>query len=155
MKKLIILSAVLIYTTLAAKSQTLPYRPFSQFNNDIGAYLLYNFDKRCDVYTGKTFAELMKEMELKPLEVSPMFETTMDISSETYIVGIRLGFKFSSTSHAYVPWKDDFITIIWKTRFEDSKYQELRKQYPIEKWVSQHFDFFKDIEIKKVRFREN
>jgi hypothetical protein len=143
MKKLIIFTAVLFFTTLTATSQTLPYRPFSEFNNDIGAYLQYNFDKRGDAYIGKTFAELMKDMELKPLEFTPIFR------SDSKSSGISLGFKFTSTAH-FLPWKDEFITIMWEIPFDDYLMLSLRKTYPSEKWVTQHYDFFKDLKIKKV-----
>lgn len=147
MKKLIILSAVMIYTTFTATSQTLPYRSFSQFNNDIGAYLLYNFDKRGDVYKGKTFAELMKDVEIEPLEFLPI------LRSDDLSTGISLGFKFSSKSHAYVPWKDEFITIRWEKTLESSLILSLIKTHPREKWVSQHYDFFKDLKIDVVTYR--
>jgi hypothetical protein len=149
MKKLIILSAVMIYTTFTATSQTLPYRPFSQFNNEIGAYLLYNFDKRGDVYKGKTFSELIKDMELKPLDFLPIFRTG---PSTSQFAGISLCFSFISTTH-YIPWKDEFITIMWETPLESSLILSLIKTYPREKWVSQHYDFFKDLKIDVVKYK--
>ena len=71
-KKTTLLTAVIILSfiiTFTATSQTtLPYRSFSQFNGDIAAYLKYNFDDRSNQYQGKTFGDLMKDMEITPLD---------------------------------------------------------------------------------------
>jgi hypothetical protein len=125
----------------------LAYKPYVQYNGDIASYLQYNFGQRANVYNGKTFADLMNDIEIKPLEFSPMFRT------DNVSTGIFLGFKFSSESHAFVPWKDEFITIRWEMPFNDSLMLSLIKTYPYKIWVTQHYDFFKNLRIHDVTYK--
>ena len=85
------LLAMLIFgaSVFAVKAQqntdtiALTYRSYSQFNNDMGAYLEINFDKRSDCYKGKTFGEMMSDMEIIPIGYSLIFSYYMNINKTT------------------------------------------------------------------------
>lgn len=51
-----------------------PYRSFKQCGEDIEKYLKYNFEERVEgnykLYEGKTLAQLMSDLEIKPLGFS-------------------------------------------------------------------------------------
>ena len=70
---LLFILSVLISSTLQAQ-QTLPYHSYSDFNGNVAAYLKYNFEYRSRVYSGKTFAQMMNEMEIQPLGYIAIFQ---------------------------------------------------------------------------------
>lgn len=144
----VVLICIFAYT---AKAQMLPYRPFSEFNNDIEGYLKYNFDERGNLYQGKTFAELMKDVEIKPLgyEVTSARSKT---DNKSYILQIDVYFNHK-IAYEYHPTMDAFLTIFWEIPYLSILEKDLEKQYPSDVWVSQHYDFFKDKKIKFVKFR--
>ncbi len=150
MKKLILI-LIANAIVLSASSQVLTYKPYSQFNNDMGAFLKYNFEDRADAYIGKTFDELMKDAQLKPLAFTYVVSYTNN--SRTQSIGISLAFKFTSASRAFVPWKDEFITIHWQTSFDYSILRSLMNKYPENKWVNEHYEFFKNLKIKKIYYK--
>ena len=89
MKIKLLIILVFGVSAFAAKAQqntdtmALTYRSYSQFNNDMGAYLEINFDKRSDCYKGKTFGEMMSEMEIIPIGYSLIFSYYMNINKTT------------------------------------------------------------------------
>jgi hypothetical protein len=151
MQKLLLLSAALLclYT---AHSQQLPYCPYATFNNDVAAYLEYNFDTRGKtLYQGKTFDDLMKDMGIVPIGFMPTYTTSIS-DNYTRNTWIDLYFKHVNSDGRYDPLRDTFITIYWETPFISNALVDLIKQYPYSTWVSQHYDFFKDKVIESIEF---
>ena len=76
---LLFILSVLISSTLQAQ-QTLPYHSYSDFNGNVAAYLKYNFEYRSRVYSGKTFAQMMNDMEIQPLGYIAIFQFPTNIN---------------------------------------------------------------------------
>ncbi|MEI8273857.1 MAG: hypothetical protein WCG08_14675 [Paludibacter sp.] len=152
MKKLILLIALSLFLTHNAISQTLPYKPFSQFNGDIESYLKYNFVDRSDYYKGKSFGDLMKDMETSPLEY---FGTYLMPSqgNDILVTKITLVFKHTRADGRY-SIRDTQIAIVWETPFSSTLWKDLNNQYPKNNWVIEHYDFFKDKKIKGIWYGE-
>jgi len=128
----------------------LTYRSYSQFNNDMGAYLETNFDKRSDCYKGKTFGEMMSDMEIIPVGYEYAFIVN---TNKTKVPCIDLFFKHASNS-TYSPLKDIYISIYFETPFDILEFESI-KQYPPSppsNWVSQHADFFRNKVIKSIEY---
>ena len=151
------LLAMLIFgaSVFAVKAQqntdtiALTYRSYSQFNNDMGAYLEINFDKRSDCYKGKTFGEMMSDMEIIPIGYSLIFSYYMNINKTT-VHSLDLIFQHASNGTEN-PLKDIYIRIYWETPFESKELASI-KQYPRSNWVSQHADFFRNKVIKSIEY---
>ena len=89
----------------------LTYRSYSQFNNDMGAYLETNFDKRSDCYKGKTFGEMMSDMEITPISYSRVSSIYTYVNKIT-VPYIELIFQHASNGTEN-PLKDIYIRIYW------------------------------------------
>ena len=142
---LLFILSVLISSTLQAQ-QTLPYHSYSDFNGNVAAYLKYNFEYRSRVYSGKTFAQMMNDMEIQPLGYIAVFQFPSNINPS-----ILLYFK-AERKDKFHELRDDYITIIWETTISSESVIGLTKQYPDTMWVAQHYDFFKDKIIKRILF---
>ena len=142
---LLFILSVLISSTLQAQ-QTLPYHSYSDFNGNVAAYLKYNFEYRSKAYTGKTFAQMMNDMEIQPLGYIAVFQFPSNINPS-----ILLYFK-AERKDKFHELRDDYITIIWETTISSESVIGLTKQYPDTMWVAQHYDFFKDKIIKRILF---
>ena len=127
----------------------LTYRSYSQFNNDMGAYLEINFDKRSDCYKGKTFGEMMSDMEIIPVGYSLIFSYYININKTT-VHSLDLIFKHKEDLKNN-ELKDIYIRIYWETPFESKEFASI-KQYPPSNWVSQHTDFFRNKVIKSIEY---
>jgi len=147
MKRTILLFnlSVLISSTLQAQ-QTLPYHSYSDFNGNVAAYLKYNFEYRSKAYTGKTFAQMMNDMEIQPLGYIAIFQLPSGTNPS-----ILLYFK-AERKDKFHELRDDYITIIWETTISSESVVGLTKRYPDTMWVAQHYDFFKDKIIKRILF---
>ena len=128
-------------------TMALTYRSYSQFNNDMGAYLEINFDKRSDCYKGKTFGEMMSEMEISPIGYEYAFIVN---TNKTKVPCIDLIFKHASNL-THSPLKDIYISIYFETPFDILEFESI-KQYPPSNWVSQHADFFRNKVIKSIEY---
>ena len=127
----------------------LTYRSYSQFNNNKGAYLEINFDKRSDCYKGKTFGELLRDLEINPIgyEFASSVYWHNNITTVPYI---ELIFQHTSNG-TYSPLKDIYLRISWETHFDIREFENI-KQYPRSNWVSQHADFFRNKVIKSIEY---
>ena len=71
MKRTIILAITFVCLFAHNAFSQQPYRTFKQCGEDIEKYLKYNFEERVEgnykLYEGKTFAQLMSDLEIKPL----------------------------------------------------------------------------------------
>ena len=130
-------------------TMALAYCSYSQFNNNKGAYLEINFDKRSDCYKGKTFGEMMSDMEITPISYSRVSSIYTYVNKIT-VPYIELIFQHASNGTEN-PLKDIYIRIYWETPF-DSKELASIKQYPRSNWVSQHADFFRNKVIKSIEY---
>ena len=95
MKKLILFFAAVLamcYSNSALAQCTLPYRALSTFNNDTIAYLKYNFTDRADCYKGKTFEEVVTDLNI-PIASFLAYDNG-DIYGDSYLkcAGIDLYF---------------------------------------------------------------
>ncbi len=77
MKKLILLSILILSTMGLAAQCNQPYRAFSTFANDTTAFLRYNFKARADCYKGKTVEYLLKDLQLKPIAIMVSYSTSV------------------------------------------------------------------------------
>ncbi|MBP1637971.1 MAG: hypothetical protein H6Q18_760 [Bacteroidetes bacterium] len=127
-----------------ANSQTKPFKTISQFNGNVMNYLKYNVDERADYYKGKTVAELLKDLDIAPIGFHGWY-----VDSGT--IGIQLYFKNYDEKN-YSELADDYINIFFEKIIPRNEYHTIRKEYPTEKWVPQHYDFFKDMIIRRVEF---
>jgi len=125
-------------------SQTKPFKTISQFNGNVMNYLKYNVDERADYYKGKTVAELLNDLDIAPIGFQGCF-------NDYGTIGIELYYK-NYKENIYSELADDYINIYFEKIIPDKEYHILRKEYPTEKWVPQHYDFFKDMIIKNVSF---
>jgi hypothetical protein len=168
-----------MFTEMSFSQQ--PYRSLKECGNDTVKYLKYNFMERGDIYLyqGKTFAQLLYDLEIKPIGLLPIYSTTLGYNSngegnKDGNVAIELYFKCSNhLGLKYHPLKDEYITISWEKTilFRNSsipsnsqisppvkgqmKYEsvsDLFKAYPEYDWVPQYYDFFKDQKIKVIRY---
>ncbi len=161
----------LVLVSSSVFCQQLPYRKFLQFNGDIGAYLKYNFEERGNyLYAGRTFAQLMADLEINPiLYTSTSWYFRGDIANQT---GIILYFTINGEKLSIV--KDQHISIYWETSVfhsnekirlkrldkgnKDAKHynsvMELNLAYPEDKWVKEHYDFYKNFRIKSISVNE-
>ena len=144
MKKIILTISLMVIGFNFANSQTKPLKSISQFNGNVMNYLKYNIDERVDYYKGKTVAELLNDLSIAPIG----FQCFMN---DAGVIGIQLYYK-SYNENVYSELADDYINIGFEKIIPREKYHILRKEYPTEKWVPQHYDFFKDMIIKKVSF---
>ncbi len=78
MKKILLFILLSVSILCAGAQCTKPYKAFAEFNKDITAFLSYNFKERADCYKGKTVADVLKDMELKPAEFVPLSSTYVD-----------------------------------------------------------------------------
>ena len=151
------LLAMLIFgaSVFAVKAQqntdtiALTYRSYSQFNNNKGAYLEINFDKRSDCYKGKTFGEMLKDLELNPIGYSLGYKYST-YTNKTTVSCIDLIFKHKEDLKNN-ELKDIYICIYWESPFDTQELESI-KQYPKSNWVSQHADFFRNKVIKSIEY---
>ncbi len=150
MKKIIVLIVATISLAANVYGQ-LPYRSYSEFKGDKGAYLKYNLEDRGINYQGKTLGELFSSIELTPVGyMNYLAESNND--NRTYTLGMDVIFS-RNLSNVFNPIKDVYITIWWETPFLFDAVQTIEKQYPPEKWVIQHFNFFKDKKIEMLKYK--
>ncbi len=155
MKTRLLTVLILGVSIFAVKAQqntdtiALAYRSYSQFNNDMGAYLEINFDKRSDCYKGKTFGEMMSDMEIIPVGYSLIFSYYININKTT-VHSLDLIFKHKEDLKNN-ELKDIYIRIYWETPFDNQELESI-KQYPRSNWVSQHADFFRNKVIKSIEY---
>ena len=151
------LLAMLIFgaSVFAVKAQqntdtiALTYRSYSQFNNNKGAYLEINFDKRSDCYKGKTFGEMMSDMEISPISYSYVSSIYVYVNKVT-IPYIELIFQHASNGTEN-PLKDIYIRVYWETPIDSNELDSIN-EYPLSNWVSQHTDFFRNKVIKSIEY---
>ena len=144
MKKIILTISLMVIGFNFANSQTKPLKSISQFNGNVMNYLKYNIDERADYYKGKTVAELLNDLSIAPIG----FQCFMN---DAGVIGIQLYYK-SYNENVYSELADDYINIGFKKIIPYKEYDILKKEYHSEKWVPQHYDFFKDMIIKNVYF---
>jgi hypothetical protein len=149
MKKIILLISIVAFANNASAQCDQIYRFYRQFNNNIGAYLETNFDKRSDCYKGKTFGEMMSDMEITPISYSYV-RSIYAYVNKTTIPYIELIFQHASNG-IYNPLRDIYIRIYWETPFDSKEFASI-KEYPISNWVSQHADFFSNKVIKSIEY---
>ena len=142
---------VLIFAFIAMagslSAQIPAYRSLAQFNGDIDKYLYFNFEIRCEAYTGKTFADLFKDLEIQPIGFVSAMSFVYGMNKGSYDVRIDLLFKHYSDKYSAL---DSYISIEWEIPVEGSLVRALTSQYPDEPWVPQHYEFFKNMKIKYV-----
>ena len=171
MKKTIVLIITLVCLSLQGTfGQQKPYKSIRSFTNDKAKYLKYNFRERGeDSFQGKTFAELISSLEIQPLGASPTWKEGSEIF---YLVALDLYFTcYNGTK--FSPMKDELITVVFEPQIIYNnknwseanlvavkglaKYDtvfELFKAYPCNKWVPQHYEFFKNYRIKLIYYSE-
>ncbi len=147
MKKQIILFIGLIFSYNVI-SQTVPYKSFPQFNGNMEAYLKYNFVNRESVYVGKTFGDMMKDMEINPIQSIFTFVLSNDKYNNTAVT-ICLVFQHTNPKGNY-SIRDPQLYIDWEDPIPLTSVLDLDKSYPQQKWVSQYYDFYKGRKIKKI-----
>ncbi len=150
MKKLIILIIATFCFANNILSQ-IPYRPYSQYNGDKASYLKFNFDERGNLYQGKTFADLIKDIEITPIGYY-VFGSISKVDNRGYVLGIDLYFSHYDNIN-YHPIKDIYLTIYWDSPILDDNVKLLEKQFPSESWVIQHYYYFQDKKIKMVKYK--
>lgn len=150
MKNIIILIVTAICLTTNIYSQ-LPYRPYSEFKGDKGAYLKYNLEDRGINFQGKTLGELFGSIELTPVGYE-RFMTISKIDNRSYMLGLTV-FYSKYYNNDFSPLHDSYFTIWWETPFLLDEIKVIEKQYPAEKWVIQHYNYFKDKKIKLLKYK--
>jgi hypothetical protein len=146
----ILLCGLVFHSTSA---QTLTYKPYSQFKGNVKAYLKTNFEQRKSAYVGKTFAYLLKEMEIQPVGFIGSYREMADGKVVCY--NILLFFKHNNNRGINHEILDDYIVIVWNKPFSNTALIQLVKQYPYDKWVSQHYDFFKNMVIQDIIYNHS
>ncbi len=150
MKRLIVLIVATISFAANVYGQ-LPYRQYSEFKGDKGAYLKYNLEDRGINFKDKTLGELFSSIEITPVGYeSYVAESNYD--NQTYMTRIVIFFS-RYYSNDFSPLHDYYFTIWWQTPFLFDAVQTIEKQYPPEKWVIQHFNFFKDKKIEMLKYK--
>lgn len=150
MKKIIVLIVATISLAANVYGQ-LPYRSYSEFKGDKGAYLKYNLEDRGINFQGKTLGELFGSIELTPVGyMKYMAESNND--NRTYMLGLII-FYSKYYSNDFSPLYDSYITIWWETPFLLDEIKVIEKQYPAEKWVIQHYNYFRDKKIKLLKYK--
>lgn len=150
MNKQIIFIALCFFITQNASSQSLPYKSFSQFNGDFETYLKYNFVERADFYKGKTFGDLMKDIEITPIEYFCTYSMSTTQGVDTKIVAVTIVFKHTGEGGKRRRVSDPQLIIVWEIPFSYTPWKSFDSQYPSDKWVNQHYEFFKDKKIKLI-----
>jgi len=149
-KKIIVLIVATISLAASVFGQ-LPYRSYSEFKGDKGAYLKYNFEDRGNIYQGKTLGELLGNIEITPVGyMRYMAESNND--NRTYMLGLIVFFS-KYYSDDFSPLNDYYLTIWWETPFLLDEIKVIEKQYPAEKWVIQHYNYFKDKKIEMLKYK--
>jgi len=171
MKKTIILALTFVCIFAQTTFSQQPYRSLKESGNDTVKYLKYNFKDRgkADLYNGKTFAELMSELEIKPIG---MHRSMLNTDNGIIITGVILFFTQIHKS-GYSELNDENLWIMWETPIPfrngaaiekaklsppvkgQKKYYsayELFTAYPQKEWIPEFYDFFKDQKIKIVRY---
>ena len=173
MKRTIILAISFVCLFAHNTFSQQPYRTFKQCDNDIKKYLKYNFKDRVgnnQLYQGKTFAQLMSDLEIKPLGFARVIKSSS--GNDSYLAGIYLFFTCYNGVEYSEP-KDEYLAIGFETPILHSssatrekarlsppikgqkKYDspsDLVDVYPENKWVSQHYNFFKDQKIEAINY---
>ena len=90
MKKIILLS-ILIVSALCVKAQcNLPYKSISDFKNDTSAFVMYNFMDRADCYAGKTFADVITDLQIPVKNFAYRnLEKMIGLNKLQYLLGIH------------------------------------------------------------------
>ena len=151
MKKTILIFAIIIF---AGSLSAQVYRPLAQFNGDIDKYLYFNFETQNEAYVGKTFAYLMEKLEIQPVGFDRTMSFINGLNDDSYDIRIDLVCKYHSVNNKYSPY-DSYIRIVWETPIRGSLVRNLISQYPGEIWVSQHYEFFKNMKIKAIRINDS
>lgn len=120
------------------------YYPYSRFYGDVRSYLKYNFEKRSYIYSGKTFENLMKDLELTPLSYGPM----MKCCNPHVCFAIELYFKNIGKENS--PLFDDYLVVYWKTDIIAEDIWKLSDLCPNYKWTDASSNFFKDKIVYKI-----
>ena len=175
MKKSIILAITFLCVFAQTSFSQRPYRSFRECSNDTIKYLKYNFLERGDnsLYKGKTFAQLMSDVEIKPISlwISGSYDPRTDIS---LVTGIGLYFTSSTGNKARShPLKDQYIRIYWETPIlqrsietktkarlsppvkGQKKYEsasEFFSVYTLGLWIPEFYEYFKDQKIKAIYY---
>ena len=175
MKKTIILAITFLCVFAQTSLSQKPYRSFRECSNDTIKYLKYNFLERGDnsLYKGKTFAQLMSNVEIKPINF--WLVSNEDPSNDISVVtGIELFFTSSTGNKARSnPLRDQYIEIYWETPILHSstatktkarlsppvkgqkKYEsasEFFSVYTLGLWIPEFYEYFKDQKIKAVSY---
>ncbi|MFT4072243.1 MAG: hypothetical protein QM654_10065 [Dysgonamonadaceae bacterium] len=127
---------------LAAQS---PYKPFSMFANDTTAFLRYNFNERADQYKGKKVSDVLRDLQISPKAFATA--STMYLGKYSGLCIFLDGNRWKLPAV-----KPQYIYIYWEGLQNLEPVIKLYRQYDNDKWVQQHYDFFKDMTVGKVSY---
>ena len=150
MKKLF-LSCLLVLSAIAASAQILPYRPYAEYNGDMGTYLKYNFEERSDLYKGKTIGDLLKDVELTPIGYSLTSWYSQD-DYKFYVFKIDIVFK-RKTEGQFSEISDEYLSIYLETPFAYEEIRPLYKKTFGKTWTTEDYEFLKDKTIKVIKYQ--
>lgn len=145
MKKLILLSILILSTMGLAAQCNQPYRAFSTFANDTTAFLRYNFKARADCYKGKTVEYLLKDLQLKPIAIMVSYSTSVGKYDGICIFVDNSKWNIANSQ------KDQYIYIYWSDLLDNANVIKMGKNYK-GVWNQQYYDFFKNMIVGEVKY---
>lgn len=100
MKSIILILLLNLIVIIPGKSQNdLPYKPFSEFNNDTTAFIAYNYMDRADTYYNKTIEDVLKDLHISVTN----YQYTLGKKMKIYLVLYLSSEKNSlSDTHIYI-----------------------------------------------------
>ncbi|MDR0768355.1 MAG: hypothetical protein LBE71_00340 [Dysgonamonadaceae bacterium] len=150
-RNMIILFFLLSVLTSAQAQETLPYKPWQEFNNDTLKYLEYNFNTRGAQYNGRTVKELFDDFELPVTFVVSRTWRDDYATGASVLVHLHLGIHsvqgeedkpsdlydyYVRVSFANPPLLEDFMKVF------DHRIST--------KWTPQVYEFLKDLKLSRT-----
>ena len=150
-RKNIILAAFLLVLSigqLRAQRETLPYKAASMFEGDTAMYLEYNYTIRSAQYKGKTFGEIIGELEYPVLY---MAEITMisNFSSPSRVSILNM--CIHQVGEKFHLFKDYTLSVWFENPPDSEDFKKITGNYrdnPFPELTPQLYEFLKDLKIK-------
>ena len=149
MKKSLLCSFFISCAILVSAQCNDPYKSFDKFSNDTTAFLRHNFSKRAACYKGKTVAQVLTDLQLKPKSFAVLYSVWTGKYDGIYI------YVDNSSENDRIQnpkRKSQYICLYWDKLLDNESVTTLIQNYDNDIWVQQHYDFFKNMVVDKVAY---
>ncbi|MDR0768603.1 MAG: hypothetical protein LBE71_01660 [Dysgonamonadaceae bacterium] len=144
-RNMIILFFLLSVLTSAQAQETLPYKPWQEFNNDTLKYLEYNFNTRGTQYKGRTVKELFDDFEL------PVTFIVDWMLGDNGIVSLYLGIhSVQGQEDKPNDLYDYYVEIFFANPLLPDDFRKVYDHRISTKWTPQVYEFLKDLELSRT-----